>query len=289
MAWQYQPLLNQNLQILLTLGLGMAAAYFKLVSSQTSLPTLNAFVFNILLPASVLLGLGLMSDLRDGSTWRFIGGFIMMRAITMVVSILLFGVVWRKSLGFVAVHWLLFSWVSTVVLGVPLIGSLLGPQYASLGVVAGISSFIFQLPVMLFMFELHSTKTKLPSTNVPPHTCSVETCSEGGTSNPGVSKIESKTSVTRPASPTKLQLIKQIAQQLSKNLILWAILVGIILSVTTLGPKYLYPGKYIYVGHSILTSLAPLFCLFVMFPIVRYARHLDCNQRIRSCATWYTH
>lgn len=237
----------------------MVAAYFKLVSSQTSLPTLNAFVFNILLPASVLLGLGLMSDLRDGSTWRFIGGFIMMRAITMVVSILLVGMVWRKSLGFVAVHWLLFSWVSTVVLGVPLIGSLLGPQYASLGVVAGISSFIFQLPVMLFMFELHSTKTKLPSTNVPPH-ISLETCSEGETSNPGVSKEESKTSVTRPASPTKLQLIKQIAQQLSKNLILWAILVGIILSVTTLGPKYLYPGKCVYVEST--TFLPPLLHFF---------------------------
>lgn len=247
MAWQYQSLLNQNLQILLTLGLGMVAAYFKLVARQAALPTLNAFIFNILLPASVLLGLGLMSDLRDGSTWRFIGGFIMMRAITMVVSIVLVGVVWRQSLGIVAVHWLLFSWVSTVVLGVPLIASLLGPQYASLGVVAGISSFIFQLPVMLFMFELHSSKCKqtLPSTHGPPDVEPEERCAGGQSSNhnPNVTKEASVTLETRDVPPTKLQVVKQIAVQLSKNLILWAILGGILLSVTTLGPKYLYPGK----------------------------------------------
>ena len=41
-----------------------------------------------------------------------------------------------------------------VILGTPLLAALLGPQYANLGVVAGLSSFIFQLPLMLIMFEV---------------------------------------------------------------------------------------------------------------------------------------
>jgi hypothetical protein len=43
-----------------------------------------------------------------------------------------------------------------VILGVPLLRALLGPQYANLGVVAGISSFVFQLPLMLLLFEVGS-------------------------------------------------------------------------------------------------------------------------------------
>ena len=43
-----------------------------------------------------------------------------------------------------------------MILGTPLLRALLGPQYASLGVVAGISSFLFQLPLMLVLFEVHA-------------------------------------------------------------------------------------------------------------------------------------
>lgn len=41
-----------------------------------------------------------------------------------------------------------------MILGVPLLQALLGPAYANLGVVAGVSSFIFQLPLMLILFEV---------------------------------------------------------------------------------------------------------------------------------------
>ena len=44
--------------------------------------------------------------------------------------------------------------LSAVILGVPLLKALLGPKYSNLGVVAGISSFIFQLPLMLILFEV---------------------------------------------------------------------------------------------------------------------------------------
>ena len=48
---------------------------------------------------------------------------------------------------------------TAVILGTPLLRALLGPKYANLGVVAGISSFIFQLPVMLILFEVRSSSS----------------------------------------------------------------------------------------------------------------------------------
>ena len=47
-----------------------------------------------------------------------------------------------------------------VILGVPLLKALLGPKYANLGVVAGISSFIFQLPHMLILFEVGKDRSR---------------------------------------------------------------------------------------------------------------------------------
>jgi hypothetical protein len=53
----------------------------------------------------------------------------------------------RKRLGHVAVDWLGLCWISTVILGIPVLEATVGKQFAQLGVIAGISSFLFQLPV----------------------------------------------------------------------------------------------------------------------------------------------
>jgi hypothetical protein len=54
---------------------------------------------------------------------------------------------WRAWPGRVVVDWLGLAWISTVILGVPVLTAAMGAQYAKLGIIAGISSFIFQLPV----------------------------------------------------------------------------------------------------------------------------------------------
>ncbi|PRW59648.1 PIN isoform B [Chlorella sorokiniana] len=114
----------------------------------------NIFLFRFTLPMSVILGLGIKTDIYDPDVWRFVGAFLMMRAIMLLACVVVVGGLQRGTLGDVTVNWLSTTWISTVILGVPLLKALLGPQYSSLGVVAGISSFIFQLPLMLILFEL---------------------------------------------------------------------------------------------------------------------------------------
>ncbi|KAG7673403.1 hypothetical protein Ndes2526B_g03151 [Nannochloris sp. 'desiccata'] len=255
MAWQYQELLNQNLQILFVLGLGALSARLQLFNQGTDLRAFNKIVFAILLPASILLGLGLRTNLRDGKIWSFIGGFLMLRAICLVGNAAVF---YNKGVGYVTANWLFVSWVSTVILGVPLVRAALGPQYSNLGVVAGISSFIFQLPAMLILFEIDvSRRTKMSANNSLPSTSSgnLSIQEDGGQRENNIGDKDTvPASSARPATTTAAtaakksplltkQQAKSIGKQLLKNPILWAILIGIIVSATTLGPRYLNPGS----------------------------------------------
>ena len=241
MAWEYQELLNQNIQILLLLALGAGSVFLKIFRQSTDLRTLNAFVFMILLPASVLLGLGLRSNLRDGATWRFVGAWLMMRAICLAANSILF---FRQGVGIVSANWLFVSWASTVILGVPLVRAALGPQYANLGVVAGISSFIFQLPLMLVLFEVHENRRRCSKTDQGEQTT---TSPDGTIALPETTTDFNKNHEEEERNSISQfwltrQQLKAVGLQLLKNPILWAILIGLILSVTTLGPKYLSPG-----------------------------------------------
>jgi len=260
MAWEYQQLLNQNLQILFVLGLGALCAWLQIFNQGTDLRAFNKLVFAILLPSAVLLGLGLRTDLRDGSIWQFIAGFLMLRAITLVWNTLLF---WKRGIAAITANWLFASWVSTIVLGVPLLRAALGPQYSNLGVVAGISSFIFQLPAMLILFEIDKGKklkgrqeTEKSNNSLPPRSVENLPNQEGriqSESNGSHATVPPLTELPAEATTTtttanKSQLLskeqaKVIGKLLIKNPILWAILIGIILSVTTLGPRYLNPGN----------------------------------------------
>ena len=231
--WRYQELLNQHLQILLLLGLGALSVALKIFNQQQDLRTFNRFVFNILLPASVLLGLGLKSDLRDGSTWRFIGAFLMMRAIALVACAALFGGGLRRTVGQVTMCWLSSTWVSTVIIGVPLVRATLGAQYANLGVVAGISSFIFQLPAMLLLLEVH--RGTLPT--AAPHAAPPLPAENGGAA------ADAGKAALAAWVPSRPQL-RSVGRRLLLNPVMWAILVGSILSATTLGPRYLNPGSF---------------------------------------------
>jgi predicted permease len=235
MAWEYQELLNQCLQILITLALGVGCVWVRAFSAQRDLRTLNLLVFLVLLPASVLLGLGLRSDLRDGDTWRFIGAFIMLRAICLLAAAAIF---FRRGIGVVTTNWVNFSWVSTVILGVPLLRAALGPQYANLGVVAGISSFIFQLPVQLFMFEVHAGRQVAAVEEAAAADVEGSEAAADGSEAAPAADVQKRSTF---GGISKAQA-RKICLQLAHNPILWAILGGIILSATTLGPRYLWPG-----------------------------------------------
>lgn len=222
--WKYQELLNQNLQIILVILLGFMTALIGTFKQGKDLHTINKVVFRLLLPSSVLLGLGIKSDLRDGELWKFVGAFLLLRAICLICSFVL--LLNKSSIAVLTMNWLVISWVSTVILGVPLIRAALGPQFANLGVIAGISSFIFQLPLMLILFEYSTTKntpSSLPDSNAA-MTDVVDTA-------------ERKTYFL------SFSQWKSILVRICTNPILISILIGIILSVTTLGPKFLNPGN----------------------------------------------
>lgn len=229
--WKYQELLNQNLQILISIAAGFIVTWLGPFNNGHDLKVVNKIVFYILLPCAVLLALGINSNLRDGQVWRFIGGFLLLRALCLVANVLYFGMFQRRSLATVTIHWMVTCWVSTVVLGIPLLIATLGPQYGSLGAVAGISSFIFQLPLMLIFLE-----GSLDTAGVEERNVTKEDAIEASNGSQGTEKHH-----WYRLELSKTQL-KYICVKLVRNPILWAILIGIILSVSSLGPKYLAPG-----------------------------------------------
>ncbi|KAI8101875.1 hypothetical protein M9434_006937 [Picochlorum sp. BPE23] len=262
--WKYQELLNQNLQILITIGLGALVTWLGPFSVKKDLPTLVKIVFNILLPSAVLLALGVNSDLRDGDLWRFIGGFLLLRAFCLVLNFGYYGYIRRRSIAYVTINWMVTCWVSTVVLGIPLLIATLGPQYGSLGAVAGISSFIFQLPLMLIFFEgsagtrgVHERQQKGSEENGSEKNIETKQLSD----LPRERDVEEEEKTDQSAADvvgsgdagdnsnhwyhvrlTKAQA-QYIAAKILRNPILWAIVIGIILSVSSLGPKYLATGS----------------------------------------------
>ena len=118
--------MNADLAILFVIVTGWLAAWGGALE-QSETHTLNRLLFKFLLPASVVYGLGLKTDLLDGDLWRFVGAFLLLRAITLVLCGVLFGGVLRRGLGAVASNWMVTTWISTVVLGVPILKALLGP------------------------------------------------------------------------------------------------------------------------------------------------------------------
>lgn len=258
--WKYQELLNQNLQILITIGLGALVTWVGPFHVKKDLPTLVKIVFNILLPSAVLLALGVNSDLRDGNLWKFIGGFLLLRAFCLVLNFGYYGLIRRRSIAYVTINWMVTCWVSTVVLGIPLLIATLGPQYGSLGAVAGISSFIFQLPLMLIFLEGSGETPGVQERQKVQSSCEHENGNhnENGSEKNAREEEEVKEDVIEGAHRGEeeagssnhwyhVRLTKAQAQYITfkilRNPILWAIVIGIILSVSSLGPKYLATGS----------------------------------------------
>lgn len=160
-TWEYLPLLNECIKILLTTALGGLMGYFQVLDSKTFLPQATRFVFHVALPLHILVGLGIGVNFYDDSfLWTFIAAFLVLRVFALIVSL---GMVFFTKngngsiLGQVAVMWLALTWISTIIMGVPIAGAVFGDptKGRTYGILAAISSFIFQLPLQLFLFECH--------------------------------------------------------------------------------------------------------------------------------------
>jgi predicted permease len=242
--WKYQELLNQNLQILIALAVGYLTVLLRALDQKTDIHAINKVIFYILIPSAVLLALGLNTNLHDGDVWRFVGGFLLLRAICLVLVWFFHGLLRRQSIAYVTIQWMVTCWVSTVVLGIPLLIATLGPQYGSLGAVAAISSFIFQLPLMLIFLEGSADTSGFEERAekedaVMERGADVDSIPDGEADDLNGNTLHRRHFTLRL---TKAQL-RYIGIKLLKNPILWAIVIGFILSITTLGPRYLSPGN----------------------------------------------
>lgn len=164
MPWNYLPVLNAMIQILLTVGMGSIMGWAGIFEAQEFVTLTVRFVFYVALPCLVLNGIGIGVDFySDKFLWSYIAAFLILRAIALVVIfIVVFTANWRAKerkygLGHVAVAWLALTWISTVIVGIPISTAVLGdPQKGRFyGLLAGISSFIFQLPLQLAFLECH--------------------------------------------------------------------------------------------------------------------------------------
>ena len=162
MSWKYLPVLNSCLQLLITTLFGAVMAKFvPSVFDQTFVSKAVAFVFHVALPCHVLKGIGTKVDFYSETfIWKYIIAFLILRFFALVIaagSFLLSGKCSKVSIGEITVRWLSLTWISTVILGVPILTSVFNNPGRGLfyGLLAGISSFIFQLPFQLFFFECH--------------------------------------------------------------------------------------------------------------------------------------
>jgi predicted permease len=135
MVWKYLDLVNECVKILLTVGIGYGTAYFGIIHATTFCPMATKFVFYVALPALIMKGLGIGIDLYDDNfSWTFIGVFLLLRALALGGAIVWSWVSTRSGvhpdndIGQVAVHWLNLTWISTVILGIPISEAVFGSR-----------------------------------------------------------------------------------------------------------------------------------------------------------------
>lgn len=289
--WKYQDVLNTGLTVLLVILAGYVSVALTVLTLKDVAP-LNGFVFKFALPALVLNGIGLKTNLYSSEIWRFVAVFLILRALTLAGSVAYTVLVQKGGVGDCMVHWVATTWISTAILGVPVIRAALGTQYAQLGIIAGISSFIFQLPVMLFFFEVHrwrqervdqtppalqhhtpaqagaqgdlaircgstaSDKDDIQLTAMGPNSQSAAAAEDFATNSSNAATISSDGYRNNPvqqaaAGPKTLWVfkwevttgqLKGLGLKLLHNHVLWGIFIGFVLSLSTIGWKYLNPG-----------------------------------------------
>ena len=162
-----------------------------------------------------------------------------------------------NKIGNVVVIWLCLTWISTIILGVPISTALFGDPAKGLfyGLLAAISSFIFQLPLQLFFLECHvlerdKTKVQIEENDVENTILSVEEDSNKtntpleieDTVNPEGAELSKSIAyhVTKTSKAYRT-IWKQIFFNLLKNPVEWGILFGFFFSLTTIGPRFLNP------------------------------------------------
>lgn len=229
-------------------------------------------MMQVALPLLILNGIGVGVDFyNDSNLWNYISAFLVLRAFALLVSIgwVFLQVKEGRYIGQIAVNWLALSWISTVILGIPIAQAVFDDKAKGrfYGLLAGISSFIFQLPFQLLFLECHSMETdyiasrgsvsRVPSDQEEGHFI---TESEQALSLPASVPSNKVSPGDNASSDTKeedgndevpaflwLEFAKRgdvwrrILTRVVCNPVLVGIGMGFVLSLSTLGPRFLNP------------------------------------------------
>lgn len=125
--WKYLDLLNECIKIILTIAAGIICGYGKVFDSSKFIPQSVQFVFNVALPCHIAKGIGIGVDFYDDAfLWDYILAFLALRAIALVIAFVAVLVASKRDstnlhgIGEVTVVWLSMTWISTVILGIPI-------------------------------------------------------------------------------------------------------------------------------------------------------------------------
>lgn len=136
--WSYIGLLNECLRMLLTVLLGVILAHCEIFDATEFVPQIVKFVFRVALPMHIMRGIGIAVDFYSPLfQWNYIVTFLVLRAVALAAS---FGWVLTSTcrrdknsgIGQVAVLWLMLSWISSVILGVPISQAVFGSEQLGL-------------------------------------------------------------------------------------------------------------------------------------------------------------
>jgi predicted permease len=224
-------------------------------------------------------GIGIGVDFYAVSNiWSYISAILILRAIFLLISI---GWAMRQDkdgnryIGQVTVNWLALTWISTVILGVPIAQAVFGDKNKGFlyGLLAGISSFIFQLPFQLLFLECYAledefiaaSKEQVSGTDdkegqfvgKPEHALLSPTEDVSNIEGTAPKEVQKGAPEAAPpigttedvVVPPFLEYVKhgdvwrRILSRLAYNPVLWGIGLGFFLSLSTIGPRFLKPSS----------------------------------------------
>jgi hypothetical protein len=139
----------------------------------------TVFMYNVGIPALAFKGLAIQKF--ASLPWSYIAVFFCLRVVLFLLWVLVDGVLFRTSIGVLtgdymnsstdfadypiicthSSHAPFTAWINTIIFGIPIYVALFGPASAVYPVFASISSFFFQLPLQLILFEVHRHRTGL--------------------------------------------------------------------------------------------------------------------------------
>lgn len=209
-------------------------------------------------------GIGIGVDFySEKFIWEYIVAFLILRMLALVFSLIVILISnWRKKeplhdLGDVILIWMCLTWISTVILGIPVASAIWGASKGTYyGLLASISNFIFPLPLQIVLMETHAIEMEhmddgshSKDATADWITNAQESCQlEAMEAAPNLLKSgrESRDKwwvLTGGKYMRRRDLWTEVLRRFLRNPFMQGIFVGFVLSISKLGPKYLNPNS----------------------------------------------